>query len=68
MAGQTWMSLTVNRILFSSCTYYNVFMVDSQPVFELLFIKFAELVAGGGIEPSICELMRLTCDHYTFPR
>ena len=43
-------------------------MVDRQPVFEHLFIKFADFVAGGGIEPAICELMRLTCDHYTFPR
>ena len=26
-----------------------------------------KLVAGGGIEPAICELMRLTCYQYTFP-
>ena len=27
-----------------------------------------KMVAGGGIEPTILELMRLQCYQYTFPR
>ena len=36
-------------------------MIECQPLFELLFIKFAKLlVAGGGLEHTQAELMRLT--------
>ena len=56
---------------FHHKSYCTVFSDCCQPLNDFLqgiYTLRLKMVAGGGIEPTILELMRLQCYQYTFPR